>query len=205
MSKKEITLLDRRKQAIEKELKEISDFLNAEGMPGLQGDLVDREGFPLPGIDVYSIREARQRFHKLNKDHCSLMKTIETELHNYFFKTKSRESRSGQASGVPVSVETSLSARIPPFAEITEVSDASPASQGGLKPSDKILRFGRVDYTNQENLQGLALYVRTNQGRDIKVHVLRKNSLNQYTEMTLTVRPDTWNGDGLLGCRFKPI
>lgn len=53
--------LMKRKEEIEKEIKEVNDFLNEKGV-GLKGGLVDAEGFPLNDVDkVIAVREARGR------------------------------------------------------------------------------------------------------------------------------------------------
>ena len=44
--------LAQQKKAIEDEIIELSECLTAEGMPGLSGPLVDKEGFPREDIDI---------------------------------------------------------------------------------------------------------------------------------------------------------
>ena len=59
--KNEILKLDKTRLNIEKEIFEINDFLNQDGMPGVEKSLIDDEGYPLPNLDLYAIREARQK------------------------------------------------------------------------------------------------------------------------------------------------
>jgi len=53
--------LDKKRLEMEKEIFEFTDFLTAEGMPGVKGSLIDREGFPLPNIDHMAVRTARNK------------------------------------------------------------------------------------------------------------------------------------------------
>lgn len=57
-----------------KEIEEIVDYLTQPGMPGLKGPLVDSEGFPLNNVDLYSVRQMRQRYNILNNDYSTIMK-----------------------------------------------------------------------------------------------------------------------------------
>jgi hypothetical protein len=45
------------RQAMEFEMAEIAQRLSGPGMPGLRGSLVDEEGFPMPGVDLYAVGE----------------------------------------------------------------------------------------------------------------------------------------------------
>ena len=73
-----------KKDAIEKEIKELVDVLepsNAVGpVPGLKKPLVDHEGFPRNDIDVYDTRHKRHRLACLQTDHKQIMKEIEAFL-----------------------------------------------------------------------------------------------------------------------------
>lgn len=51
-----------KRDTLEKEINGILDRLNAPGMPGERGNLVDEEGFPRGDIDVHAIRSDRNRF-----------------------------------------------------------------------------------------------------------------------------------------------
>jgi 26S proteasome non-ATPase regulatory subunit 9 len=54
--------LDNQRKSMEQEIFDLTDFLNGDGMPGVNGSLIDREGFPIPNVDHMAIRTAR---HKL--------------------------------------------------------------------------------------------------------------------------------------------
>lgn len=45
------------RSSMETEMAEIAQRLSGPGMPGLRGSLVDAEGFPMPGVDLYAVRE----------------------------------------------------------------------------------------------------------------------------------------------------
>ena len=48
----ELKSLAQQKKVIEDEIIGLSECLTAEGMPGLSGPLVDKEGFPRDDIDI---------------------------------------------------------------------------------------------------------------------------------------------------------
>ena len=48
-TKEKVKELYSTREEMEKEMAEIAQRLTEEGMPGLRGALVDREGFPMPG------------------------------------------------------------------------------------------------------------------------------------------------------------
>lgn len=57
-----------------------------------------------------------------------------------------------------------------PFAKVTDVIQRSPAEGAGLKPGDKIRKFGTVNWTNHEKLSKVSETVQTNEG----VRILKK-------------------------------
>ncbi len=80
-----LKVLIRKKDAIEEEINAIHEVLNSPGEDGtqpvgLQGNLVDADGFPRNDIDVMNIRTLRNRFFTLQNDHMSTMKNIEKGL-----------------------------------------------------------------------------------------------------------------------------
>ena len=63
------------------------------GMPGVSGPLVDDEGFPRGDIDLYAVRQARNKYVCAQTDHIEIMRKIEQAGH---WKTrKHRHSRHG--------------------------------------------------------------------------------------------------------------
>lgn len=75
----------KRKDLIESRVKAIAVELEELGI-GLNGKLVDSEGYPRNDLDVYRIRELRNEHARLQTDHKTLMKEIEAELPKYFNK-----------------------------------------------------------------------------------------------------------------------
>lgn len=61
-TREQLLKLDKQRTAMEHEIFELTDYLTGEGMPGVKGSLIDREGFPIPNVDHMAIRTAR---HKL--------------------------------------------------------------------------------------------------------------------------------------------
>ena len=74
---------------LEKELEFNLNTLTSLGV-GMDGSLHDSEGFPRADIDLYVVREARQKVNMLRNDLKSLMHQIELELHA--IHAKARES-----------------------------------------------------------------------------------------------------------------
>jgi|TARA_B100000683_G_scaffold263889_1_gene292709 26S proteasome non-ATPase regulatory subunit 9 len=57
-----------RREAMEIEMRAISARLSAPDAPGLRGRLVDAEGFPIAGCDLYAVRADRGRYDGARDD-----------------------------------------------------------------------------------------------------------------------------------------
>lgn len=68
------------KQAIEEEIEAFVAELTSGNNPGLNGPLVDAEGFPRADIDVYRVRQLRHSLVVKQTDHQLIMKKIEALL-----------------------------------------------------------------------------------------------------------------------------
>ncbi|OMJ96291.1 hypothetical protein SteCoe_16 [Stentor coeruleus] len=200
MSREQVLRYSDDRDKIEKEIVSLVEYLTAPGMPGLKGSLVDAEGFPLAGVDLYQVRQARQKYAMLNNDYTALMQKIESELHAFFGNPENRLSR--PEVRIPVQIEIGTSDSPISFAEITEVAPESPAFNAGFIISDRIVSFGPINFSNHNNLSGLVNYVKDNEGKSIRVLVLRAPDNRQ---VTLNIIPQKWTGAGIMGCRFKPI
>ena len=198
MSRELILQLSIQKENLENEIKSLVEYLTAPGMPGLKGPLVDPEGFPRGDLDLYAIRSARQKFITLNNDHTALMNKIESQLHSYF----GNHSNEPNESAVPVQCEVAVGLQDRPvaFAEITEVSQGSPAESAGLKVFDRLVTFGSVNYLNSNQLAGLQEFVKHAEGTEVRVSMLRGEIF-----ISLVMRPQRWAGSGIIGCRFRAI
>lgn len=71
--------LNERRIRLEAEAEGIKSELVSTGA-GVSDPLVDREGFPRADIDVYRVRELRQRLAVINTDHKDMMKQIEAAV-----------------------------------------------------------------------------------------------------------------------------
>ena len=67
--REDLLKLMKEKDDIEKSIMDITEYLNAPGMPGLQGNLVDAEGFPRADLDLFEVRKMRNRLACLQTDH----------------------------------------------------------------------------------------------------------------------------------------
>lgn len=163
---------------------------------GMEGPLVDKEGFPRADIDVHTVRHARQRIACLQTDHSLLMKEIEEELYKIH-----AEIRATKDSGeVPVEVADTPDQSTPsaaPFAKVDRVDAGSPAAIAGLEVEDEVVEFGSVSSSNFHNIQQIGELVHNSVGRPVRVKVLRKKM-----KVTLSLTPGPWSGRGNLGCNI---
>ena len=72
--------LDEEKSKIEKEIAEWKSVLDSEQNIGMDGPLVDNEGYPRNDIDVAKVRLARNRIICLSNDHKDIMKKLSEAL-----------------------------------------------------------------------------------------------------------------------------
>ena len=82
--REELLKLDQEKKTIESEIADLIDYLTGEGMPGVEGSLVDSEGYPLPNLDLYAIRNARRTLIMKKNDLTALIDKIESKMASYF-------------------------------------------------------------------------------------------------------------------------
>ena len=66
---------------LEKELEKHLNILTSLDV-GMDGSIFDEEGFPRADIDLYLVRDSRQKVAMLRNDLKSLMKATELELHS---------------------------------------------------------------------------------------------------------------------------
>ena len=75
--REELLQLDKEKKKLEEKIAMLTEYLTQPGMPGVDGSLIDRDGFPKPGLDLVSIRTARHDLICTQNDLNNLMETIE--------------------------------------------------------------------------------------------------------------------------------
>lgn len=165
----------------------------------MQTPLLTPDGFPRADIDVAQIRTTRARIVRLRNDHKSLMKEIEPLLHAHFATLAAQTAPSASSANGAESVDGE-SGDETPFANVRAVSDASPASSAGLRPGDRVVRFGEADWLNHEKLGRVARVVAASEGRSVPVIVVREGAV-----VRLALTPRRWEGRGLLGCHLVPL
>lgn len=87
-----------------------------------------------------------------------------------------------------------------PFAKIDEVAEGSPAATAGVRLGDLMVSFGHVTAQTPNVLQAVARLLAASEGQGVVTVVLRDGA-----RVTLTVRPQQWEGRGLLGCHLQPL
>ncbi|XP_031568491.1 26S proteasome non-ATPase regulatory subunit 9-like [Actinia tenebrosa] len=190
---KRVKELIAKKDEIEKQIKEFQEVLESQKGVGMDGNLVDSEGFPRSDIDVYTVRIARNKIICLQNDHKALMKEIEDGLHQIHAMARENEKEEYEK---PKLDET---ADLVPFLKVGSVTDGSPACQAGLQKKDKILKFGSLTHKNFQGMQNVASVVEHSKGNSMPIILLRNEQ-----KLRLSLIPNPWSGRGLLGCHVLP-
>jgi 26S proteasome non-ATPase regulatory subunit 9 len=212
VSREYLLELDKKRLQIEKEIFDLTDYLTGDGMPGVSGSLIDREGFPLPGIDLTAVRTARNKLIMLQNDLTNIMKIIEEKMSNYFaqkpetqvIEKKNEDQEEGIKVHVyeeePVSKTNVLKV---PFCWIGMVTEGSPADEAGLLPGDGIIQFDKLTFGMSNNpLKSISEIVNKKIDEPIPVVVKREIEDNvEYIDIKLI--PHSWTGQGLLGCKLN--
>ncbi|KAM6943699.1 26S proteasome non-ATPase regulatory subunit 9 [Lycodopsis pacificus] len=185
------------KDEIEEQIKAYYDVLEDQGV-GVEGVLVDGEGFPRADVNVYQIRTARHSISCLQNDHKAIMEEIEEALHRLHAREKAKREQDG-AGDQEEAMEQQVTLP-PPFARVDAVTQGSPACGAGVRVGDEVIEFGSVNTENFQNLQNIASVVQHSEGKPLRVTVIRDG---QKAQMSLT--PQRWSGRGLLGCNIVPI
>uniref|UniRef100_A0A674CSY5 26S proteasome non-ATPase regulatory subunit 9 n=1 Tax=Salmo trutta TaxID=8032 RepID=A0A674CSY5_SALTR len=141
---------------------------------GMEGPLVDAEGFPRADVNVYQIRTAKHSISCLQNYHKAIMVEIEMALHRLHAREKAKRDQD-QAESQAESMEQEVTLVVL-FSVVRNVS------------------FGSVNARNFQNLQNIASVVQHSEGKPLSVTLIRNG---QKTQMGLT--PLQWSGRGLLG------
>jgi 26S proteasome non-ATPase regulatory subunit 9 len=140
----------------------------------------------------------------LTNDYKALSQQVESLLHQLHSMDASSsrlmpvDAPNGEQQGAP-SANGNLE-NVRPLGVIDEISEGSPAADGGLQLHDKVLKFGNLTSETLNVLQELAGLLMSSEGREIEVLVLRNGQ-----RVRLQVTPKRWEGRGLLGCHLQPI
>ncbi|KAF7299543.1 Nas2-N domain-containing protein [Mycena chlorophos] len=174
-----------RRQAIDDSLQ----FYAAElGEVGMNGPLVDAEGYPRPDIDIYRVREARKSIIELRNDRLAVMDKLAEVLQSVY--DPSEQASSDPAPG-----------NLKAFAKVEGVTEGSPAHEAGLLRDDLIVQFHTLTQRSfrTSSLKALVDVVTENENRSILLKVQR-----QGQTVSLTMVPKRWAGRGFLGCHIVP-
>jgi len=195
--------LEHKKLEIENEMNDLSQVLVQEGNVGMEGNLIDEQGFPRSDIDIYKIRLTRQRLNCLHNDYKAVLDQIEKVLSVKLSTSNTHENRTNE---IITSVNHQANEKLRSFLTVKNISNGSPAHQAGFENNDEIVQFGPFTHTNG-SLNEIAEYVKTKVSKIILVKVKRSTSIGSGgTEMKiLKLEPNTWTGNGLIGCQFINI
>ncbi|RLV96202.1 putative 26S proteasome regulatory subunit p27 [Spathaspora sp. JA1] len=188
------------KTDIESQLGLLFDLLKQKYNAEMTTKLVTPDGFPRSDIDVVSIRLIRVRIIRLRNDHKRVLQLVEEKMVEEFESRKDLvvETTSTGSSDVHSDQVTYTI----PFAEVRGLVANGPAAKSGLKEHDQIIVFdGDIHAANNRNLSALVTRVRDKIEQEINVVVKRDGE-----RLTIRLKPtNSWEGQGLLGCRLVPI
>jgi 26S proteasome non-ATPase regulatory subunit 9 len=216
--------LQARREALEIEAECITQELTSPGVngekpAGIKDSLVDSEGFPRGDIDIYDVRNKRQRLAVINTDYTVLMKEIEKLLGEIYSesllqghqqernqKQSSSSSSTTTTKATTTTTKTTAAAAIvtvfgnkKSIAIIDEILMGSPSETAGLKNGDELISFGGIDIDTTDPISKIPPMVRDNVDKVINIIVKRKGEL-----VNLSLIPKLWKGNGLLGCHLTP-
>ena len=224
--REEILELDKEKKKLEEKIASLTEYLTGPGMPGVDGSLIDREGFPIQGVDLITIRKVRHDLICTQNDLKNLMEKIEKKMALYFEEINNnkiieeskeesnknifnnKEEKPADAVGEDQNKKNENEQNMKePFAKIVSVEIGSPAEEAGLKADDHIINFDGVLYkgVSYNPLITLSEIVKNKIGEQIPISIVRKNKDNILEIEKLNIIPHTWNGRGVLGCKFQII
>ena len=224
--REELLQLDKEKKKLEEKIASLTEYLTGPGMPGVDGSLIDKDGFPLQGIDHVTIRTVRHDLICTQNDLKNLMEKIEKKMAIYFeelnnnkkteeIKEESnkniinnKEEKTADAVDEDQNKKNDMEQNMKEaFAKIVSVENGSPAEEAGLKPEDHIINFNGILYkgVSHNPLITLSEIVKSKIGEEIPISIVRKNKNNILEMEKLNIIPHTWNGRGVLGCKFQII
>lgn len=193
-----VTMLDvqkliAKKDELEAQIKACYEVLEDQKNVGMDGPLVDVEGYPREDVDLYQIRTARHDIVCLQNDHKAIMKDIEEALHSLHARDKEKKLKD-EAEAQAEALQHNLDDLPVPFARVDAVVPGSPASMSGLQVGDEITAFGSVNSKNCQNIRNIATVVQHSEGRTLSVSVIRDGK-----SLHFGLTPQRWSGKGLLG------
>eukprot|EP00199_Chlamydomonas_sp_CCMP681_P006425 CAMPEP_0119108998 /NCGR_PEP_ID=MMETSP1180-20130426/16706_1 /TAXON_ID=3052 ORGANISM="Chlamydomonas cf sp, Strain CCMP681" /NCGR_SAMPLE_ID=MMETSP1180 /ASSEMBLY_ACC=CAM_ASM_000741 /LENGTH=199 /DNA_ID=CAMNT_0007094689 /DNA_START=102 /DNA_END=698 /DNA_ORIENTATION=- len=176
---------------MEQEIAIIASRLTAAGAAGINGSLLDAEGFPRSDVDVSGVRADRQQLIMRTNDHAALTQRIDQALVEIHAHGSSAHS-SGALRLTPMnsgSVEKEAPPK--PYAVIDELAEGSPAEAAGLLLGDLMCSFGGVKFIPDEPTTAALCLVTevlaANEGLPVET-IIQRN----WDIMTLTLTPQKW-------------
>ena len=223
--REELLELDKEKKKLEEKIASLTEYLTGPGMPGVDGSLIDRDGFPKPGLDHVTIRTVRHDLICTQNDLKNLMEKIEKKMASYFEELNNnkmeeeeeevkkdnkigKEETTADACDEEINKKNNIELNMKEaFAKIVSVENGSPAEEAGLKPDDHIINFNGILYkgVSHNPLITLSEIVKSKIGEEIPMSIVRKNKDNILEMNKIKIIPHTWNGKGVLGCKFQII
>jgi 26S proteasome non-ATPase regulatory subunit 9 len=181
---------------IEKEISDWKTILDSQENVGMDGKLVDDEGFPRNDIDIVKVRTARQKIICLSNDHKAIMNKIAEIL--YSLHQQQKEAL-GPDQEPPEDVV--MPNELPKaFASVAFVNIGSPAFDAGVRKDDLVVEFGTQNDENFKCLTDIGALVENSQNRNVRLKIIRAGQL-----LTMNLVPKLWSGRGLLGCKLIPL
>merc|ERR1712045_300410 len=165
--------LNDEKIEIEKEISNWKSVLDANDDVGMNGPLIDNEGYPRNDIDIVKVRTARQKIICLSNDHKAIMKKISDALECIHQQNSNGNSNTNEEAMGEEAEEIPKT-----FAKIDLVSEGSPAHDAGMKVGDLILEFGTQNSTNFKSLNDIAQLVKNSENRNVRVKILRHGKIS---------------------------
>ena len=114
--------------------------------------------------DAQIVRTTRAQIIRLRNDHKALMKKIDKGLEAHFAANAGAVPPTVSPNGQPAAPPAELASSGNTFAKVSSVEPASPAQRAGLRPGDRIERFGDADWLNNEKLSRVARIVSQHEG-----------------------------------------
>jgi 26S proteasome non-ATPase regulatory subunit 9 len=121
MTQQDVLELMSKRKEIENQIHQQEAILRSNNIT-LKEPLIDKEGFPIPDVDLYTVRDARANLIRLGNDYKAITKEIELGLHSIH----------GQQPMTP-------QLAIVPFARCDAIEPSSPAYLDGLRTGDALL------------------------------------------------------------------
>lgn len=233
--KAELNQLQAQRSAIEAEIKERSDRLNEPGQPGMNGSLLDKEGFPRSDIDIHAVRSDRNAVIRLANDHKQLSSQLEQLLHKMHALARETGAVAAAGNSQPAGNGAAAAAAAPAAAastsavqqQDTKTPQASETPAAAAAAADAALRpFAVVDEVadgspaaaagiqlgDQLCRFGAAVAGSGNElqqvAQELQAHedkAVQVVFLRAGQAVQMQLVPQKWAGRGLLGCHLRPL